>query len=60
MNTALYNVGQRPRKRHSDNPALKLWWDIYYQNMPVQSRKGPLIENYLKKLLFVMNQSRQD
>lgn len=60
MNTALYNVGQRRRKRHQDNPALKLWWDIYYQNMLVQTQRGPLIENYLEKLLFVMNQSRQD
>lgn len=60
VNTALYNVGQRLRKRHLDNPALKLWWDLYYQNMPVQTQKGPLIENYLKKLLFVMNQARQD
>jgi len=60
MNTALYNVGQRRRKRHSDNPALKLWWDIYYQNMLVQTQRGPLIENYLDKLLFVMNQARQD
>lgn len=60
MNSSLYNVGQRLRKRHPDNTALRLWWDSYYQNMLAQTQKGPLIENFLEKLLFVMNQARKD
>lgn len=60
MNTAIYNVGQHLRKRHPENPALKLWWEGYYQYMWVQTQKGPLIENYLAKLLDVMGKARED
>ncbi|WP_404345770.1 inovirus-type Gp2 protein [Vreelandella venusta] len=60
MNAAIYNVGQQLRKRHPDNPALKLWWENYYHGMWVQTQKGPLIENYLAKLLDVMRNARQD
>jgi len=60
MNTTLPNVGQRNRKRHPDNPALKLFWECRYQDMRVLTHEGPLIENYLEILLRVMNQARQD
>ncbi|WP_185856326.1 YagK/YfjJ domain-containing protein [Vreelandella populi] len=60
MNLIIPNVGQRRRKRHQDNPALKLFWEFEYHNMMVQTQKGPLIENYLETLLRVMNQARQD
>ncbi|SEM06426.1 YagK/YfjJ domain-containing protein [Halomonas daqiaonensis] len=51
-------VGQRFRKRHPDNPALRLWFDQYYHDMRVQTSWGPLIENYLYTLLRVMNRAR--
>lgn len=60
MNTAIYTAGLRPRKRHLFNTALRLWWIHYYQGMRVQAQKGPLIENYLESLLWVMNQARED
>jgi len=60
MNTAIYTAGLRPRKRHLDNPAHRLWWAGCYQGMWVQAQKGPLIENYLESLLWVMNQARED
>lgn len=60
MNTAIYTVGLRPRKRHLYNPAHRLWWADCYQGMWVQAQKGPLIENYLESLLCVMNQARND
>lgn len=60
MNTALYNVGQRQRKRHIDNTALKLWWNSPYHQLTVQIQKGPLIENYLERLFDVMSKARQD
>ena len=52
-------VGQRLRKRHWDNPALRLWFDKYYHGMRVQTSQGPLIENYLYTLRRVMNQARR-
>ncbi|SFT80025.1 YagK/YfjJ domain-containing protein [Halomonas saccharevitans] len=52
-------VGQRLRKRHWDNPHLRLWFDAYYHDMRVQTSRGPLIENYLYTLLRVMNQARR-
>ncbi|WP_181421984.1 YagK/YfjJ domain-containing protein [Halomonas sp. LBP4] len=52
-------VGQRFRKRHPDNPALRLWFDQYYHDMRVQTSQGPLIENYLYTLRRVMNQARR-
>ncbi|UTA81523.1 inovirus-type Gp2 protein [Halomonas sp. XH26] len=60
MNTTIQYVGQHPRKRHQCNPALKLWWDMYYQNMRVNIEKGPLIENYLATLLRVMENARRE
>lgn len=60
MDVSKYKVGQRFRKRHQDNPALILSWELYYQGMMVQTKKGPLIENYLEKLLYVMNQGRKE
>ncbi|BBI60531.1 hypothetical protein HSBAA_18370 [Vreelandella sulfidaeris] len=60
MNTNLPNVGQRNRKRHPANPALKLFWECRYQNMPVLTHEGPLIENYLEILLRIINQASQD
>lgn len=60
MNTTMQYVGQHPRKRHQFNPALKLWWEMYYQNMRVRVEKGPLIENYLATLLRVMEHARQE
>lgn len=60
MNTVITTVGQQLRKRHPDNPALKLWWENYYHGMCVQTQKGPLIENYLMRLLDVMSKARKD
>ncbi|WP_373190451.1 inovirus-type Gp2 protein [Halomonas sp.] len=52
-------VGQRYRKRHPDNPHLRLWFYLIYHGMQVQTSRGPLIENYLYTLLRVMNQARR-
>tara|TARA_R110002012_G_scaffold106831_1_gene248108 strand:- start:5024 stop:5728 length:705 start_codon:yes stop_codon:yes gene_type:complete len=60
MNTTLPNVGQRNRKRHPANPALKLFWECRYQSMRVLNHEGPLIENYLEILLRIINQASQD
>nr|WP_298410495.1 inovirus-type Gp2 protein [uncultured Halomonas sp.] len=47
-------------KRHPHNTKLRLYYDHYYKQLPVQQRhsKGPLIENYLETLYRVMTQAR--
>lgn len=52
-------VGQRLRKRHSDNNQLRYWYQPSYSYMRVQTAHGPLIENYLATTLRVMTWARQ-
>lgn len=40
--------------RHSQNSNLVLHYEPYYQGLPVQTRKGPLVEEYLGVLKHVI------
>lgn len=39
--------------RHSQNSNLVLHYAPYYQGLPVQTQKGPLVEDYLYRLKYV-------
>lgn len=58
MNTNM-TVGQRRRKRHRDNPNLRLWYHSTFYDFPVQTAHGPLIANYLDTTHRVMTQALQ-
>lgn len=45
------------RKRHPFNTKLRLWWDAYWNGLPVNTSFGPLITNYLEKTHRVMQQA---
>ena len=45
------------RKRHPYNTKLRLWWDAYWNDLPVNTSFGPLITNYLEKTYQVMHQA---
>lgn len=45
------------RKCHPANLKLRLWWEAKWQDLPVNTAHGPLIDNYLDKAYSVMNQA---
>lgn len=51
-------VGQRLRKRHWDNPQLRLWYETLFHFLPVQTAQGPLITNYLETAHHVLSRAR--
>lgn len=47
-------------KRHPVNANLKLHYDPYWQGLPVETKHGPLVENYLERMVETLNNSLSD
>lgn len=48
-----------PRKRLPENPQYHLWYHPYYLGIPVQTQKGPLIQEYLDRTYHLFDLAHQ-